>query len=72
MFLPLQVLFFLAIGVTLIVRGVLRLAKAKKRWPALLMIALGLCALAWWPFVFFEEQSRTRTDSEGTYILPRR
>lgn len=68
MFIPLQFLFVVSLGSLLLYLGThyLREQQYVKGW---LLFLVGIAALLWWPYVFLDEASRTRTDSEGTYII---
>lgn len=75
MFEGLQVLGCFGMGLLLIIVGIARLRSAapQGRFNPWLLILFGILALLWWPFVFWEESSRTHIDSEGgKYIEPRR
>ncbi|MBB6050477.1 type VI protein secretion system component VasK [Armatimonas rosea] len=67
MFIGLQVLFSWLVGGTLIYQGAKAFRKDKKR--ALAWLGLGALSLLWFPWVCWDEDRRTCTDSEGTYLI---
>lgn len=67
MFDGLQVIFAWIVGGALVYKGAEAFWKDKKR--AVVWFGLGVLVLLWFPWVCWDQNRRTCTDSEGTYVI---